>query len=401
MKKLFFLHFIPVCLCLSTLYFLVRTHTQTNLDHSKPVILTDSVKVIPTFDSNPILEEAFLNSKRRKTSIHVLGSSELACTSPSVVHSFIPKQTGVSVTSVGREGNQSFSMYLQLLANRERLKNKNIVFIISPVWFNRYNCMGTRATVLLRYASDAFLNRVMQDDVVNPLYKSYAYKRIAETFRQDKLPQRLAVAKIVNTVPDKRTKSFIGLLVNSTIAQLDALMFHFFNVNKPLNSHFNNHFVFSNPPIHKTINWDSLFVHTRNKVANSITTNDWGMEDSFYTERINGNQRLVHMPDDENTPELSDFKMLVSFCKDEMVNASFIILPMNPYYLTNLDTLTPIVGQLEREIKSADFPYLNMWQTDTAFYDKYILSDELHLSEYGWYVADKFIADNINWSDEE
>jgi D-alanine transfer protein len=98
------------------------------------------------------------------------------------------------------------------------------------------------------------------------------------------------------------------------------------------------------------------------------------------------------VPSNKNT-ELKDFKMLVKLLKSNEANATFIISPLNPYYYRDLQELDPVVSEIEAEIRKQDFKYLNLFTSDSTKYDKAILSDVMHMSEYGWLLVNKFIAD--------
>src|SRR3989344_5783834 len=135
---------------------------------------------IPTFNSNPVLESAFLNTPiNDKKSIFIMGSSELTASMLEVPHIFLNTNFRANVFSYGAAGNQCFSILCQLIANETKLKNKNIVFIISPGWFESVFCNGTSSEVLLNYNSNNFLHRITFADNT---YTTYVGFRIAQLF---------------------------------------------------------------------------------------------------------------------------------------------------------------------------------------------------------------------------
>jgi poly-D-alanine transfer protein DltD len=85
--------------------------------------------------------------------------------------------------------------------------------------------------------------------------------------------------------------------------------------------------------------------------------------------------------------------MLIKLLKAKNVNASFIIMPINPYYYTNSKELTPLIKTLQTELEINNYPCLNLWNADTATYDIGILKDIMHISKYAWYKVDKFIVE--------
>jgi D-alanine transfer protein len=88
--------------------------------------------------------------------------------------------------------------------------------------------------------------------------------------------------------------------------------------------------------------------------------------------------------------------MLVKLLRTKNANASFIIMPINPYYYTNSAEFTPFVNILENELKNNQFPYLNLWNADTATFDNGVLTDIMHLGKYGWYQVNKFIVETYH-----
>ena len=53
--------------------------------------------------------------------------------------------------------------------------------------------------------------------------------------------------------------------------------------------------------------------------------------------------------------------------------------------------ILPAMEIVEDEISKSGFPCFNMVETDKAHYDKAILNDVMHISDYGWYKIDHFI----------
>jgi poly-D-alanine transfer protein DltD len=82
--------------------------------------------------------------------------------------------------------------------------------------------------------------------------------------------------------------------------------------------------------------------------------------------------------------------------KAKAADASFVILPLNPYYYANLDELDPVMQELAATVRKNGYSCLNFWATRSEEFEKGVLSDVMHLSDYGWYRVDRFIADTYN-----
>ncbi len=51
------------------------------------------------------------------------------------------------------------------------------------------------------------------------------------------------------------------------------------------------------------------------------------------------------------------------------------------------------MDSVRSEINTAQFPVLDFWTSDSTRFEKGVLKDVMHLSEYGWYKADRFISE--------
>jgi poly-D-alanine transfer protein DltD len=51
-----------------------------------------------------------------------------------------------------------------------------------------------------------------------------------------------------------------------------------------------------------------------------------------------------------------------------------------------------VIEELETKMKSSGFTYLNLFTSEPKNYDKALLSDVMHMSEYGWLQVDEFIV---------
>jgi len=143
------------------------------------------------------------------------------------------------------------------------------------------------------------------------------------------------------------------------------------------------------------IAWDSLFTSAKEEQRKRSTSNSWWIEDAFFAETNGDNGRLFPVPDAFNK-ELEDFKMLVKLLKARKANVSFVIMPLNPSYYENCSELTPVMQQLEQELKNNRLPYLKMWNDTPKTFDNGVLSDVMHYSDYGWYRVDQFIVNTYH-----
>lgn len=353
-------------------------------------------RYISNFVDNPNYESQFLQTSDSSKTIYLLGSSELTSPSPALPYNFISNHFATKVMGVGHAGNQSLSIYSQLLANENRLDNLPIVFIISPNWFDSRRSKGTSSAVFLEYNSENFLNKILKLNH-NAEFQEFLYKRITNLFPEFNSPNLEIKLMIFKSLA---SRSFIHKALYTPVVFFDELLLSI-KENINLEKNFNNadcelitHSSVS--PDSVIISWDSLFSSSKQAVLSNATNNKMGISNDYYLEYINGKQGNIQQVDEKNLQELEDFKMLIKLLKQKKVNASFIISPLNPYYYKNLNDLLPVIQTIEKEILNCKFPCLNLFETDTLKYDKALLRDVMHLSDYGWHKVDQFIINTYH-----
>jgi D-alanine transfer protein len=337
---------------------------------------------IETFAEKKALEDQFLSDKN---TIYLLGSSELTGNSEAHPYNFIPKYYGTEVKAIGHAGNQCFSIYSQLLANKDKLEGSKIVIIISPMWFFSKEAAGTSSPVYLEFNSARFIEKINQSNADD--FKAYAQKRTSDMFSEFASPG--PELKQMHFEHQSGRSPVHAIVYNPLIKLNEALKEKkqsLIREDKYAPSSKSSASSTSNP-----LNWDSLFIKSKERTLAHATNNDWGINNAYYSAHIKGNTSEIRVDKLSRNLELKDLEMLLKLLKENDAAASFIIIPMNPHYYTNLKKADPIINKIENKIKDNGFPYYNYWVTDSSNYDKALLTDVMHLSDYGWLKADQFI----------
>lgn len=386
MKKLLLIYLVPVVLTITCLL-LVIPATLEFLPQEQTVQMDTFPRYLPNFKNYPIYENQFLNNN--KATIFILGSSELSENTKAVPYNFISDHFKTALKGVGHAGNQCFSIYSQLLANENRLKNAPIVIVLSPGWFHSIAANGTTSSLFLEFNSSKFLTRILQNEV-DTIFRQYETTRLADFFEELVNPD--LTLKLL-FFQGQASKSSLHNVVYSPIIALDKVLTQLrFNL---LETHVEKTktIIVNKPKSGElvAINWDSLFIVSKQEQVNNSSNNSWCIDNNYYSEYVKGRTTHVSPVNDKSNQELGDFRMLVKLLKAKKVNASFIVLPLNPYYYTNAKELDPLIHTLTTELTQQQFPYLNLWNSDSTTFEKGILKDVMHLSDYGWYKADKFI----------
>jgi D-alanyl-lipoteichoic acid biosynthesis protein DltD len=398
MKQVIIAYLLPTILSILMLCYIAQNE-QLNAVLFKKDNIQDTInpetRFIANFSSNKAYETSFLKSSEGVETIFLLGSSELTAPSDAIPYNFISKHFTTQVRGVGHAGNQCFSTYSQLLANESLLKNAPIVIILSPGWFESKFTKGTSSQVFLEFNSEDFLNKILKNKN-DPEFRAYECERVAQLYTEFNAPS--LELKLMN-FESRASKSFIHRIVYMPLLLCDRFLLRMREHISPLPK--STDASFKRPPIipeSVSFNWDSIYTATKKEVMKKSTNNNMGIADDYYTEYINGKKGHMEPVSERFNQELTDFQMLIKLLKDKHVNASFIISPVNPFYYKNLQTITPTIEIIEKTIVANHFPYLNLFQTDTLKYEKPILHDVMHMSDYGWYQVDRFMIDTYHLS---
>lgn len=353
---------------------------ETNIDYN----------FIEHFNHDPFYENDFLSSNTTSENIFLLGSSELTHNTAAIPYHFISNHFDVKVKAVGHAGNQCLSILSQLLAHHQKLQNAPIVIILSPSWFESKTTKGTPSEIFLEFNSDRSLNKILNNKT-DKQYTDYLNKRVADMFHDFNSPN-LELKLMYNQ--HQASKSFIHQTLFKPVMVIDEQLLAFRNIINPFklfDAQGYQRKIIQSKNIQ--INWDSIFAMSKSQVLNNASNNNLGIANDHYPEFKNKKGRIQPVNPRFNQ-ELQDMEVLIQYLKKKNANASFIISPLNPFYFKNLKELNPTIIHIEKCIQSNGFKYLNLFESDTAKYNKALLFDVMHLSDFGWYKIDQFIIDN-------
>lgn len=395
-KQVIFHYCLPLIITLLIVYFISSSkaiNTYVFSQNSSKNLSKGESNFIESFKENSYWENEFLNAGDSAEIIYLLGSSELAAESEAIPYTFISSRYKTKVKAIGHAGNQCLSIFAQLLANEERLLNAPLVIILSPGWFESKPSKGTSSAVFLEFNSERFLSRIISNN--NSKYKDYLNKRVSQLYSEFSSPH-LAL-KWMN-FKHCASKSVAHKMIFSLVLYCDEKILNIKTkimgerLDKALPKRFsvNSESVF--------INWDSLAKTSKLTVSSNSTNNSLGIANGYYTEFIHGKDGKVQKVSKIFNQELEDFYMLLNLITEKKVNASFIISPLNPLYYKNLSDLAPTIQEIENSVTAKELPLLNLFEPDKNKYDKALLHDVMHLSDYGWYKVDKFIVDTYHLS---
>jgi len=339
--------------------------------------------LVPNYTKGLSSEMMLMSSLSRKDQLTLFGSSEFSSNTNSS-YIYLPEKLGIPAMGFGHAFHQNFSIYCELLAGKEYLKDSKIVIFLSPGWFETE---GTNSEAFLEFVPPHFLEKIWMDESISTDYKLEIGRFIARNAEKfSNLTLRMQAFKTLyesecefNQAAKLRTK-------------LDKNYPVFNKGNKIKYS------VEGGAKIqHRTFpNFRKLQTEAQTIFLNASANNTLYVDSLYFNEFVlqpNGAIKTgsVKPIDKENSAEYKDFLLLLKLLKDKEVNCSFVIQGLNPYYYTNLEEINPIVRSIVNELKKSEFPYLNMFTYRKADYQPGSLNDIMHLGDLGWLQVNEFI----------
>ncbi len=324
----------------------------------------------------------------------VFGSSELTSADSSGFHSntFLPKNFNIPTLCVGHDGNQCLSLLSQLMALNRYARDKKMVFIISPGWFNKDYGDGTSVNSFIEFNSSRFLKNILTDTILDDKYKNHLADYVSDNY-----------TNILNpNIYIRELNSMAGFKISSVI---DYPAFKFqdlisidteTNLYEALNIRENRDVNIRKPDI----NWADIEREITERLA--VTSNNVaGVSNKYYRKFRKREKRPEHAIElNDNIQELKDFKMLVSLCHDLNINAVFVIQPLNPYVYKDLTIYRPVISEIKQTISDNSMLCLDLFEYTEQEYTKGHLIDAMHMGDLAWLKVNKFIYDNL-YSNEQ
>lgn len=343
---------------------------------------------------------------RNPDGLLILGSSELTANDPAraIPYKFIPEKFGKQVIAIGHQGNQCLSILTQMAALEDELPHSDIMLIVSPGWFSDSYAYGTSLQSFLEFNNERTLMQVCSNDI--PVeFKKYINDYVARKYTQIVSPSAIlnhmhfsAQAFDKNGVMSFFWQPFYQLNLSAlNIRNMNGI---FEQQNKSINTILNRSQKYKQNFQNNAVNWDSLIDAAVKYHASISDNNNWGIDNKYYTQHVNGSRHHYRIPAVDNNVEYQDYKMLIDLFYHYKTNLTIVIQPLNPYAYDNLNELQVVVDSVVSYASDRNFKILNLFESDTSKYQKGLLTDVMHLGSAGWYKIDEFLM-NQYWRDEK
>lgn len=330
-------------------------------------------------------------SLKNKNQLTLFGSSEFTNT-PYGSYNFLPDSLGIQTLGVGHAHHQELSILCELLAAKKYLKGSKICVFLSPGWFTNDTPEldgGTNIEAFLEFVPPHFLSNIAYDKSIAQKYRSHIGEFINRNYNKINSP-----SKSMKLLKEEYLKPSNSALRNMQISMENKI----YGTKNPLAAIYTYN-VSMNPgklTAHWNKNWDDALERTQNEFKKKSVNNDLHVSDEYYQKFLLQKNGKVIFPaieplDLKNCREFKDFKLLLELLKENEVECSFVIQPLNPYYYRNIENYNELWTSVEALLNANKVPYLNLFADNREEYDSGTLQDVMHLGDYGWMKVNRFL----------
>ncbi|SFD44079.1 D-alanyl-lipoteichoic acid biosynthesis protein DltD [Clostridium uliginosum] len=381
MKKIFSL-LIPIVIAILTTI-IINSVLDKKLDaltKSKDISLmgkkfSDSVK-----DKSALSKELLSNHN----DLFLLGSSEMGIDVPQNPLRLFPfNGAEYNISCFGRPYSQDLQQATYLGTGNIK-ENQKVAYVLSIQWFEVADAISPYNFAV--NFSDVQFYKFLENPKISEENKQYYAKRVGKLLRKSKkYPEEALYATLyANTNPLKKIVKIIFDPYYKTkkyLADIKDKALIYEQLKKLPDKDDKQKLTY--------INWKSEYSQIKEQKKNTISTNQFHLEDKYYDSHLkNVISNLKDQSINENlmnSKEMDDYKFFLSVCKELNIKPYIILPPVNGWYYDYVglskekrDEYYNVVTKLASE---NGFEVLNLQEYE---YKQGFLTDPQHLGEEGW-----------------
>ncbi|HFR3106056.1 TPA: D-alanyl-lipoteichoic acid biosynthesis protein DltD [Enterococcus faecium] len=386
MKKKLFAIFGPVVLAFGLLALFFTSSYRVNIDNPEVIKRASS-----SMSANVLKGDAIKNKAlSEKQYIPFFGSSELSRISPFHPSVLAEKyDRGYRPFLLGAPGTQSLSQYMMMRSAGDDLKNKKVVFIISPQWFVKdgvkTDYFNTYYSELQTYDWLFSLKKVTSADrylarrllTFSKVKENDTLTGILQTIKEGKLPLPESLDQLHSqwNMLKREDEIFSDIGLKDRQQKID-------HESKRLPDHYQ----------------ETELSILADKIGKQETTNNpFGLKNDFYTHRIRSHEPELKQSqkdwDYRFSPEFSDFQLILDQLAKNHNEVLFIIPPVNEkwsdYTGLSQEMLQGFAKKIKFQLNSQGFNRIADFVNQAG--TNYFMEDTIHLGWKGWLAADQQI----------
>lgn len=341
-----------------------------------------------------------------KKFLPIIGSSELEKISPYHPSSFAMKYNvnGYTPYLIGQAGTQSLPQFFYIDSVAKQMKNRKIIFIISPQWFGR---QGVQSGQMDQFTSHgAFYTWIEKADPKDPLTQSIAKRLLGlntdttNTTLNDALND-LADGKAV----DPTTLTKIELLSSLWVRE-DYLFSGVANLQAP-DTGMLGKLEQDSQQLPKKLDYQQLDQDAYKYEAGRSTNNRFQVLNSVWNQKFKQHWRSMQNYQTkyhyDQSPEFSDFQYVLNEFAKNHDQVEFVIPAVNDkwYRYTGLpmSAMTNFSSKIKYQLRSQGFNDIVDF-TDRSS-ESYFMQDTIHFGARGWVAFDKSMVDFANQPNQQ
>ncbi|GAA0109793.1 MULTISPECIES: D-alanyl-lipoteichoic acid biosynthesis protein DltD [Clostridium] len=351
---------------------LINTKSLNELRHKQD---------IPVRNKGAFLRDYF----NQQGDLQLYGSSELGSKvpqNPVNLYPFNDANYDISIYGVAHVQNLQ---HATMLGGIDSYKdNSKIAIVQSLQWFQEDN--GISADEFLSAFSEVQFYQFMNNRKISLENKRYFCKRILELLesKNTQVEEVFYAKTYISDYVIERGLNFIikpyYLLKEELLETRDKIL-----VYKELKKQEEKNEISDI----KKINFDEEYKKAEEQGSKLVTNNSFFAEDGYYDKYlkdIEGDLENKYINDNIlNSREFEDFEFLLSVCKDLNIKPYIILMNVNGWYYDytgiGVEERREFYSKLEKIAKDNGFDVLNL---NNKEYEKYYLSDVMHLGWKGW-----------------
>ncbi|MFY4774403.1 D-alanyl-lipoteichoic acid biosynthesis protein DltD [Metabacillus sp. RGM 3146] len=376
------------------LFFLVVFVPKTFFLH----FITENKLTQQAADLNPDMFDGIEIQKQMLKSnkfLPIYGSSELSrmdAFHPS--NYFQENYKGYTPFLIGTGGTESTFHYLNFAVHHNELKGKKIIFILSPQWFTK------KGENEVRFSSTFSILKAYQfalDDTFDKGLASKLAKNLLsyQTVKKDPLLTALLEAKVhranENTFYYKADR-FLADGYFDLMQRRDLLISILDSKHRKL---------VGNSYLTKDKTWDELNKNAAWAAKKKMTNNPFYIQNKTFNKlikhRLKSLKGSMRQSSYEKSPEYKDFQLVLDVLKTSGAKPLFVSIPVNGYWYDYIgfknEGRNGYYAKIKKQIHTEGFPVLDLSGHE---YDKYFMTDTIHLGYKGWVQIDKGIEEFMN-----
>jgi D-alanine transfer protein len=320
----------------------------------------------------------------------IFGSSELSRMDPfHPSNYFKANPMGFTPFLVGKGGTESLSHFLNFSVHANELKNKKIIFILSPQWFVKEGLneshFAPNFSVLQGYQF-ALNPKVDHKLVVEGSKRLLSY----EVVKKDIVLSSLLKANIYHDKIHQTKAMLVKPFAHTFLRLLERRDLILSLMEPPLKKPHPNY------QLTKGRTWGHLNIEASNMAKRKSNSNHFYVDNLYYKTMLKPKMKTLknykRKASYAVSPQYSDLQMVMDVLKETGAKPLFVSIPVNGYFSDYTgfpkEGRTLYYQKVRKQIEDNGFPVLDLTNNE---YNKYFFTDTIHLGYKGWIAIDKGI----------